>query len=65
MVFDKMKTTDSVVCPKDLNDLVNVRVKSLKRETKKLRRTLCIYLIAAWVVLVIGVIIVLIKEMEM
>lgn len=60
MVFDKMKTTDSVVYPKDLNDLVNVRVMSLKRETKKLRRTLRIYLIAAWAVLVIGVVIVLI-----
>lgn len=59
MVFDKMKTTDSVVYPKDLNDLVNVRVKSLRRETKNLRRTLCIYLIAAWAVLVIGVVIVL------
>lgn len=55
MVFDKMKTTNSVVYPKDLNDLVNVRVKSLKRETKKLRITLCIYLIAAWALPAIGV----------
>ena len=59
MVFGKMKTKDSVVYPSELDDSVKVVVKSLRQETKKLHTTLCIYLIAAWAVPIIGVIMVL------
>ena len=59
MVFDKMKTRDSIVYPKELDNSVKEVVESLQRETGRLRRTLLIYSIAAWAVPVIGVVMVL------
>ena len=58
MVFGKMKTLDPVDYSKELDDSVKVKVKSLRRETRRLRTTLCIYLIAAWVVIAIGAVMV-------
>ena len=59
MVFGKMKTNDSVAYPKELDNSVKGVVKSLQRETEKLRTTLRIYSIAAWAIPVIGVFVVL------
>ena len=59
MAFDKMKARDSVVYPKELDNSVEVVVKSLRHETGELRTTLRIYSIAAWAVPAIGVFMVL------
>ena len=59
MVFSKMKARDSATHPKELDNSVKGVVKSLRHETGKLRTTLRIYSIAAWVVPAIGVVMVL------
>ena len=58
-VFGKMKTRDSVVPPKELENNVKEAVESLQNEIGKLRTTLWIYLFTVWAVLVIGVLMVL------
>ena len=58
MVFGKMKTLDPVAYSKELDDSVKVKVKSLRCETGRLRKTLCIYLIADWVVIAISAVMV-------
>ena len=55
MVFDKMETRGLVAYPNELDNSVEVVVKSLQRETGKLRTTLRLYSIAAWAVPAIGV----------
>ena len=59
MVFDRVKTRDSVVYPEELDNSVKGVVESLQRETGRLRTTLRIYSIAAWAVPAIGVVMVL------
>ena len=59
MVFGKMKARDSVVYPEELDNSVEVVVRSLQHETGKLRTTLRIYSIAAWAIPAIGVFMVL------
>ena len=58
MIFDRVKTGDSVVYPEELDNSVKGVVESLQRETGRLRTTLRIYSIAAWAVPAIGVVMV-------